>query len=93
MRFDKIVYSMAEILLYKKIPCPYCDRAMNLLNDKGVTYQVIDLTDRQDELMRIKQQWGWQTVPVIIINGQLVGGYMDLKELDENGELDKLLSK
>lgn len=83
---------MATIKLYKKNPCPYCDRAINLLNSKEVPFEVIDLTDDMDQLMKIKNQWGWKTVPVIIINDKLVGGYTDLKELDESGELDKLLT-
>lgn len=82
---------MAEIVMYKKNPCPFCDRAANLLNGRNLPYKTIDLTDRMDELQKIKQQWGWQTVPIIIINGKLIGGYTDLKALDESGELDKIL--
>ncbi|MFN8790657.1 MAG: glutaredoxin [Bdellovibrionales bacterium] len=82
---------MADILLYKKNPCPFCDRAINLLEGRGLKYDVVDLTDRMDELQKIKQQYGWQTVPIIVIKGKLIGGYTDLKALDESGELDKLL--
>lgn len=83
---------MPNVKLYKKNPCPYCDRAINLLNSKDVPFEIIDLTDDMDQLMKIKNQWGWKTVPVIIINDKLVGGYTDLKELDESGELDKILT-
>ncbi len=83
---------MANIKLYKKNPCPYCDRAINLLNSKEVPFEIIDLTDNMDQLMEIKNKWGWKTVPVIIINDKLVGGYTDLKALDESGELDKMLT-
>lgn len=83
---------MAKIQLYKKNPCPYCDRAINLLNSKEVPFEIIDLTDDMDQLMKIKNQWGWKTVPVIIINDKLIGGYTDLKDLDESGELDKILT-
>lgn len=82
---------MAEIILYKKNPCPYCDRAIALLEEKGATYKIIDLTNNLDELDRIKNETGWKTVPIILINGKLVGGYTDLKTLDDNGELDPLL--
>ena len=82
---------MADILLYKKNPCPFCDRAINLLEGRGLKYDIVDLTDRMDELQKIKQQYGWQTVPIIVIKGKLIGGYTDLKALDESGELDKLL--
>lgn len=83
---------MATIKLYKKNPCPYCDRAMNFLNNKGLQYEVIDLTDNLDELDRLKNKTGWRTVPMIFINDKLIGGYTDLLALEDEGKLDKLLS-
>jgi glutaredoxin 3 len=82
---------MAKVLIYKKIPCPYCDRAIAFLNNKGVAYDVIDLTDKQEEMDRIKNETGWRTVPIIMIDGKLIGGYTDMKALDEEGKLDELL--
>jgi glutaredoxin 3 len=82
---------MAKIQLYKKNPCPYCDRAINFLNSKDVKFDIIDLTDKMDELQKLKDQYGWKTVPLILIDGKLVGGYTDLKDLDEAGQLDQML--
>jgi glutaredoxin 3 len=82
---------MAEITVYKKNPCPFCDRAINFLNGKDLKINVIDLTDKMDELQKLKSQYGWQTVPLILINGKLVGGYTDLMDLEDSGELEKLL--
>lgn len=82
-----------EIIVYKKDPCPYCDRAINFLNVRGLKHQVIDLTDKMNEIQKLKEKWGWQTVPIIIIDGKLVGGYTDLKALDESGELDRMINK
>lgn len=82
---------MAKVLLVKKNPCPYCDRAKVLLDNKGVKYEVLDLTDKMDELDQWKEKTGWKTVPIIMINDQLVGGYTDLKALDEEGKLDAML--
>jgi glutaredoxin 3 len=82
---------MAKVLIYKKDPCPYCDRAVNFLNGKGIAYDVVDLTNKPEEIDRIKAETGWRTVPIILINGQLVGGYTDLKALDEEGKLEPML--
>lgn len=82
---------MAQITIYKKDPCPYCDRAINFLNGKGLEYDMIDLTDKPEEIDRIKSETGWRTVPIILINGKLVGGYTDLKALDEEGKLTAML--
>lgn len=82
---------MAKVLMYKKDPCPYCDRAVNFLNGKGIAYDVVDLTNKPEEIDRIKAETGWRTVPIILINGKLVGGYTDLKALDDEGKLEALL--
>ncbi len=82
---------MAKITIYSKDPCPYCVRAKNFLDEKGVSYDVIDLTDKPEEIDRIKNETGWRTVPIILIDGKLIGGYTDLKALDEEGKLDEML--
>lgn len=79
------------IKMIKKNPCPYCDRAQAFLDNKGVQVEVIDLTDKPDELIAWKQKTGWSTVPMIFIKDQLIGGYADLKALDEEGKLDAML--
>jgi glutaredoxin 3 len=40
----------------------------------------------------LKKSNGMRTVPQIFINGQHIGGCDNLYELEDKGELDKLLS-
>ena len=82
---------IANIKMIKKNPCAYCDRAQNLLNGKDLQFEVIDLTGNFDEILKWKQKTGSQTVPMILINDEFIGGYQELKELEENGELDSLV--
>lgn len=82
---------MKKVRLYSKDPCPFCVNAKRLLNEKGIPFEEIDLTGKPEEMNRIKDETGWRTVPIIFIGDQLVGGYVDLKALDEKGELDRLL--
>ena len=82
---------MAKVLMYKKNPCPYCDRAVQFLTNRGIEFDLIDLTDKPEEIDRIKAETGWRTVPIILINGKLVGGYTDLKDLDDEGKLMPML--
>jgi len=83
---------MAKVIMYSKVPCPYCVNAKRLLDEKGVKYEVIDLTDRPEEMQKIKDDTGWRTVPIIMIDGKLIGGYSDMKALDEEGKLDSMLA-
>lgn len=82
---------MAKVLMYKKNPCPYCDRAASFLEERDIPFDVIDLTGKPEEIERIKNETGWRTVPIILINGKLVGGYTDLKDLDDEGKLEEML--
>lgn len=77
--------------MIKKNPCAFCDRALNLLKGKGFEVEIIDLTGNWDEIQKWKEQTGWQTVPIILIDDKVIGGYSDLKMLNEAGELDALV--
>ena len=84
---------MADIIIYTKANCPYCDHAKALLNTKKASFQEIriDLNeDKRDEMMRLS---GRRTVPQIFINGTAIGGYDDLATLEKSGKLSALLAE
>ena len=80
------------IRMYSTAVCPYCVRAEQLLQRKGVTTLEkirIDLDpERRDEMMTLT---GRRTVPQIFIGDYHVGGCDDLYALDREGRLDPLL--
>lgn len=81
----------AKVIIYTKDPCPYCVRAIQFMTNKGMEFEEVDLTDTPEEIERLKNETGWRTVPIIMINGKLIGGYTDIKALDDEGKLDELL--
>lgn len=83
----------AYVKMIKKNPCPYCDRAEALFSRKGIKIEIVDLTDQPDEIMKWKEKTGWMTVPMIFINEKFIGGYNDMKALDDEGKLDALLNE
>lgn len=85
---------MSKVVAYTVDYCPFCKKAKALLNEKGVTFEDIDISDNETAMRRQlgEMTGGSTTVPQIFINGQHVGGYTDLKELDESGKLDELLA-
>lgn len=84
---------MQSIIIYSTMNCPYCVAAKNLCINRGLDYKEIDLTSDLDELARIKKQTGMLTVPQIFIGEEFIGGYTELKKLNDTGELDKKLLK
>ncbi len=84
---------MAKVDVYTTTYCPYCVRAKSLLKSKGVAFNEIDVTN--DEALRAKMvelSGGRRTVPEIFINDKIVGGYDELKALNDAGKLDSLLA-
>ncbi len=85
---------MANVEVYTTTYCPFCTRAKNLLKNKGVDFDEIDVTDddKRREKM-IEMSGGRRTVPEIFINGKIIGGFDELKALDDQGKLDNLLAE
>ncbi len=81
-----------RILIYTSDFCSYCTRAKNLLTKKGVDFEEVWL-DRADMRSRLDlvQLTGRYTVPQILIDDTPVGGYDEIKALDDQGRLDPLL--
>lgn len=83
---------MSEVRMYTTAVCPFCQRAEQLLQARGVTAIEkirIDLDpQRRAEMMAAS---GRRTVPQIWIGDRHVGGFDDLAALDRAGELLPLL--
>lgn len=84
---------MQHIEIYSKNYCPFCQRAIALLNIKGTNYKVIDITEDKQLEREMQKRSGRSSVPQIFIGSQLIGGCDDLFALDEQGELDPLLGQ
>jgi glutaredoxin 3 len=85
---------LAKVEVYTTTFCPFCVRAKSLLKQKGVAFEEIDVgADSELRAAMIERAGGRRTVPEIFINGQIIGGYDDLKALDDAGGLDPLLAQ
>lgn len=84
---------MAKVEIYYWTTCPFCRRALGLLDSKGVKYTGYDITgDDAARNKMVKRTGGPRSVPQIFINDKHIGGCDDLHALDDKGEMDKLLS-
>ena len=84
---------MPKVTIYTTWLCPYCSGAKSLLARKGVPFEEIDAprgSAARDEA--IEKSGGRQTVPQIFIGDTAVGGYDELKALEQAGQLDPLLA-
>jgi glutaredoxin 3 len=81
---------MVEIYTWRT--CPFCIRAKQLLDRKGVAYT--EYTIDGDEAARqamAERAHGRRTLPQIFIDNKHIGGCDDLYALERAGKLDSLL--
>lgn len=83
---------MADVTIYTRESCGYCQAAMELLRKKNVDFERIEVTDAETRQTMIQRAGGRTTVPQIFIGGEHVGGCDDLYALDGDGKLDALLA-
>jgi glutaredoxin 3 len=76
-----------QIKIYTKAYCSYCYAAKNLLTKRGLPFEEIGLAGNQQAEREMRELTGGTTVPQILIDGVVVGGYTELVELDMAGEL------
>jgi glutaredoxin 3 len=85
---------MAEVILYTKPLCRHSFRARRRLRRHGATIREIrtveDIDRMRDEL---RERFGAETFPQIVIGERHIGGAAELVKLDRSGELARLLAE
>lgn len=74
---------MKEIIMWTKYSCTYCEQAKALLKQKGLAFEERKIGDgwtKEDLLEAVPDA---RTVPQIFVDGQSIGGYVELKKLVE----------
>ena len=81
-----------KVEIYTWMTCGYCVRAKCLLRDKNITFieYAIDGDDQARQQM-IQRAAGRSSMPQIFINGQSIGGFLELLQLEHDGHLDGMM--
>jgi glutaredoxin 3 len=81
-----------QIVVYSKQHCPFCRMARQMLDNKGVNYELIDIEGKHEVRERMIELSGRKTVPQIFFGDHHVGGFDDLNALEQKGDLDQMLA-
>lgn len=79
-----------RIDLYYLSWCGYCRAARRLLDSEGIAYRFFDITNDRAAANEVKARTGHRTMPVVLLDGELVGGYTELSNLILNQGPDRL---
>jgi glutaredoxin 3 len=80
-----------DVLVYSTRQCPFCTRAIDLLDLKGVGYTEVRIDTHPEKREEMEARAKRTSVPQIFIGDTHVGGCDDMYELEARGELDALL--
>jgi glutaredoxin 3 len=69
-----------KAIIYSKPNCPYCIRAKMLLQQKGVQYEERVIGEGYTKQQLLEVVPNARTVPQILLDGVLVGGFDDLQK-------------
>ncbi len=84
---------MKKITVYMGPMCSYCDAAKRLLNKKNIPFKEINIALEEGKMEEmLKKSNGMKTIPQIFIENSHIGGYDELRALENKGELDKLIN-
>jgi glutaredoxin 3 len=83
--------SETRITVYTGPFCGYCEAAKRMLRRLEIPFEAIDLGGQPERRMKLVEETGWRTVPIILLDDKLIGGYTELMALHRSGGLNELL--
>ena len=93
---SKTIAEHPVVLFMKGVPdqprCGFSSLVVQVLDHLGVDFVGVDVL--QDEALRqgVKAFSDWPTIPQLYVAGEFVGGSDIMTEMDQSGELKKLLT-
>ena len=75
------------VTIYTKDYCPYCHKALALLDNLEVEYTNFDVTHDEEKFAEAKEKSGSRTVPQVFVGDRFLGGCDDIHELHADGKL------
>ncbi len=79
------------IKVYFRRGCPYSRAALDLLREREVPFTDIDMTDDRGLQDFVARLTGRSTSPQILIHERPIGGFDELRELDQSGDLKVMI--
>ncbi len=83
---------MKEVVMYSLIHCPYCVRAKELLSRNSIPFKEILAEDLpREEVENLFARSQMRPFPQIFAGNELIGGFTELKKIDDEIGIKKYL--
>jgi glutaredoxin len=69
-----------KAIVWSKLCCPFCDQAKALLERKGIEFEEKKIGEGYTKEQLLEAVPNARTVPQIFLDGELIGGFTELKK-------------
>jgi glutaredoxin 3 len=81
-----------EVIVYTTERCAFCTRVKMLLRSREIEFREESLSGKPEAVVELAERTGMRTLPQVLIDGILVGGYQETVAADRSGLLADLLA-
>ena len=71
---------MSKAIVWSRDACPFCDQAKALLKLKGIEFEERNVSRDWTKEQLLEAIPSARTVPQIVLDGELVGGFTELRK-------------
>jgi glutaredoxin 3 len=83
---------MGEITVYTTEPCSFCSAVKGLLKSRDLEFAEINLSKDPEGRAELARKTGMMTFPQVLVDGRLIGGFVETRAAAQSGRLDELLA-
>ncbi|MHC4431035.1 MAG: glutaredoxin [Planctomycetota bacterium] len=83
----------APIVLFTIYGCPYCRNAIRFVRKNNLPHKAFNIGNNARMMQDLAQSTGWPTVPKIFVQGRFIGGYNEMLDAAESGQLAQMLAQ
>ncbi len=77
----------SRVILFSTPSCTFCVHAKSLLAKRGVEFEEVDLGEHPELQQELAEVTGLTSFPQIVVDGEPLGGYNELRAADRSGAL------
>lgn len=77
----------SRVILFSTDSCTFCTHAKSLLTKRGVAFEEVNMGEHPELQEELAEATGLTTFPQIVVDGEPLGGYNELRAADKSGVL------
>ena len=77
----------SRVILFSTDSCTFCTHAKSLLTKRGVQFEEVNLGEHPELQEELAEVTGLTSFPQIVVDGEPLGGYNELRAADKSGAL------